>query len=198
MARTDRCPICQTPVKPENLIRHLNATHPRNPDTPQIVSELKAEPGRVAAKRAARPIRVNKAYIAVIAVVVLGGVAAAYLAPYFSPSNSEPFPCVTATLVYHWHADLIVHSGPDPVVVPADIGLTATCAEPLHTHDASGQIHIETDVNRLYSIGDFFRVWGKSFDSPNQMVVNGTAVTPSASVILYDQETVHLYYASFA
>jgi len=70
--------------------------------------------------------------------------------------------------------------------------------EPLHTHDTSGRIHIETDVNRLYSIGDFYRVWGKSFDSPTQMNVNGTAVSPSPSVNLYDLETIDVYYVSFA
>jgi len=71
------------------------------------------------------------------------------------------------------------------------------CAEPLHTHDDSGQIHVESDTNRLYSVGDFFLIWGKSFGFPTLMQVNGTTVSPDPGVILYDQETIALTYASF-
>ena len=60
-------------------------------------------------------------------------------------------------------------------------------------------IHIETTVNRLYTIGDFFTVWGKPFGAPTQMLVNGTSTTPSPSVTLYDQpETITLYYTFFS
>jgi hypothetical protein len=68
---------------------------------------------------------------------------------------------------------------------------------PLHTHDGSGLIHVEPDVNRLYTIGDFFTIWGKSFGSPARMLVNGTETNPSTSVVLYDQESIILNYASF-
>lgn len=36
---------------------------------------------------------------------------------------------------------------------------------PLHTHDTSGQIHVEPIVARDITIGDFFLVWGKVFNS---------------------------------
>ena len=104
-------------------------------------------------------------------------------------------------LVYHWHTDLTISSGAASVSIPAGIGISTFCLEPLHTHEANGQIHIETQTARLYSIGDFFRVWGKSFGNPTAMHVNGTAVTPNPSVILYGPdgiETIHLQYDSFS
>ena len=49
--------------------------------------------------------------------------------------------------------------------VPAGIGTAGNCNRPLHTHDASGTIHVETDENRDYVLGDFFLIWGKIFNS---------------------------------
>ncbi len=50
-------------------------------------------------------------------------------------------------------------------LIPANIGLLPNCNRPLHTHDASGTIHVETDENRDYVLGDFFFVWGKIFNN---------------------------------
>src|SRR5437870_10189586 len=84
MAKMDRCPICNVAVKPENLIRHLNDIHPRHPDEPGLLEELKEEPGRIPQKRAGRPIRIRRWQIAVVAVIVLGGLGAVYLPPLLS------------------------------------------------------------------------------------------------------------------
>ncbi len=35
---------------------------------------------------------------------------------------------------------------------------------PLHTHDVSGVIHIESTVIRTFTFGQFFDVWGETFD----------------------------------
>jgi hypothetical protein len=35
----------------------------------------------------------------------------------------------------------------------------------LHTHDSSGIIHVESPVNRDYTLGEFFDVWGLRFSS---------------------------------
>jgi hypothetical protein len=200
MAKMDRCPICQVAVKPENLLRHINDIHPRHPDTPGLREKLKQEPGRVPQRKTGAPIRIRRWQIAVVAVIVLGGLGAAYLPPLLS--GSPAFPCLQGEgvgLVYHWHTNLTISSGAASVAVPAGIGIATFCLEPLHTHDGTGVIHVESNSARLYSIGDFFRVWGKSFGSPTAMHLNGTqAVTPSPSVTLYDQETIHLQYDSFS
>ncbi len=198
MAKMDRCPICEVAVKTENLLRHINDIHPRHPDTPGLREKLKGDTGRIPRKKGGRPIRVRRWQIAVVVVIVLGGLGAVYLPPLVS--SPPAFPCIRQEggQLYHWHTDLSISSGAASVAIPAGIGITTFCLEPLHTHDATGRIHIETDVDRLYSIGDFFRVWGKSFGSPTAMHVNGTAVTPSSSVTLYDLETIHLQYDSFS
>ncbi|EQD32569.1 hypothetical protein B1A_19439 [mine drainage metagenome] len=36
----------------------------------------------------------------------------------------------------------------------------AGCFYWLHTHDATGIIHIETPVARQFTLGDFFAIWG--------------------------------------
>ena len=199
MAKMDRCPICNVAVKPENLIRHLNDIHPRHPDKPGLLEELKEEPGRIPQKRVGRPIRIRRWQIAVVGVIVLGGLGAIYLPSLLS--GTPAFPCIGQEgvgLVYHWHTDLTISTSAASVSIPAGIGISTFCLEPLHTHDATGRIHIETNTARLYSIGDFFHVWGKSFGNPTAMHVNGTAVTPSSSVTLYDLETIHLQYDSFS
>ena len=197
MANTERCPICNVSVKRENLLRHLNDTHPRHPDTPKIRERLKAEPGRVAAKNVA-PIRVRTWQVALVALVAIGIVGAYYVAPFLNPGSSEPFPCVIGTnYVYHWHTQLRIFSNGVQVTIPASVGIVPGCLEPVHTHDTSGLIHIETTVARTYTIGNFFTVWGKPFGSPTQMLVNTTTVSPSPSVVLYDQETIELHYVSF-
>ena len=198
MAKMDRCPICNVAVKPENLIRHLNDNHPRHPDRPGLLEKLKEEPGRIRKRQAGRPFRVRRWQIALVAVIVMGGLSVVYLPPLLS--GTPVFPCIRQEggLLYHWHTDLSISSAAGSVSIPAGIGIGAFCLEPIHTHDATGRIHIESDTAHRYSVGDFFRVWGKSFGSPTAMHVNGTAETPSPDVILYDlPETIHLQYDSF-
>ncbi len=49
--------------------------------------------------------------------------------------------------------------------IPANIGLLPNCNRPVHTHDDTGTIHVETDQDINYTIGDFFLIWGKTFNS---------------------------------
>ncbi len=61
----------------------------------------------------------------------------------------------------HAHLDLFVDGAPVPV--PADIGITPTTHAPLHTHDATGVIHVESARARTFTLGEFFDVWGVRF-----------------------------------
>jgi hypothetical protein len=63
----------------------------------------------------------------------------------------------------HEHLDVFVHGR--PVTVRADIGIdrTAGFISPLHTHDQSGVIHVESATTRAFSLGQFFDVWGVRF-----------------------------------
>src|SRR5438034_9735132 len=92
MAKMDRCPICNVAVKPENLIRHLNDNHPRHPDRPGLLEKLKEEPGRIRKRQTGQPFRVRRWQIALVAVIVLGGLSVAYLPPLLA--GTPAFPCI--------------------------------------------------------------------------------------------------------
>jgi hypothetical protein len=62
----------------------------------------------------------------------------------------------------HQHLDLYVDGRGVPV--PAGIGIDpAVGYAPLHTHDPSGVIHVESPTVRTYTLGQFFAVWGVRF-----------------------------------
>ena len=77
-------------------------------------------------------------------------------------------PALTAegeALHTHQHIDIYVDG--QPVVVPAYIGINATegFLSPIHTHDSTGIIHVESPTVRDFTLGEFFDVWGVRFDS---------------------------------
>jgi hypothetical protein len=67
---------------------------------------------------------------------------------------------VEATVVHiHQHLDLYVDG--HRVTVPAGVGIDPVAGyAPLHTHDPSGIIHVESPTVRTYTLGEFFAVWG--------------------------------------
>jgi len=64
----------------------------------------------------------------------------------------------------HEHLDLLVDG--KRVTVPAGIGIDAAglFISPIHTHDATGIIHVESPVVRRFTLGEFFGVWGVRFN----------------------------------
>ena len=69
------------------------------------------------------------------------------------------------TLHIHQHLDVFVDG--NQVVVPAGIGIdpNGRFIAPIHTHDSSGVIHVESPVHRSYTLGELFGVWGVRFTS---------------------------------
>lgn len=63
----------------------------------------------------------------------------------------------------HQHLDILINGKPVPV--PSGIGINpiARFISPLHTHDVSGVMHVESDVKRDFTLGQFFDVWGLRF-----------------------------------
>ena len=96
---------------------------------------------------------------------------------------------MAANLHHHDLLQIFIHG--QPVTVPANIGIdqTAGYLTSLHTHDASGIIHIESPEPRDFTLGEFFDVWGVRLTSDciggdcnagdNQLraYVNGTPYT---------------------
>ena len=78
--------------------------------------------------------------------------------------------------LFHIHAHLAIFVNGKAQQVPAAIGIpgpqaqetpngpfiaAGTCFYWLHTHAADGIIHIESPVQRTYTLGDFFDEWGQ-------------------------------------
>jgi hypothetical protein len=78
-------------------------------------------------------------------------------------------------LVFHIHAHLTIFVGGAPRAVPLGVGIApplqvlrtahglyaagGNCFSLLHTHAADGIIHVESPVERTYTLGEFFDVW---------------------------------------
>lgn len=62
----------------------------------------------------------------------------------------------------HEHLDLYLNGA--HLAVPAGIGIGkdggGVFFSPLHTHDRTGILHVESSAVRPYTLGEFFRVWG--------------------------------------
>lgn len=77
---------------------------------------------------------------------------------------------------YHIHAHLAIFVNGTAVPLQPGIGIPGgkpvqgfasggKCLYWLHTHDASGVIHIESPVQRTYTLGQFFDIWGRPVSS---------------------------------
>jgi hypothetical protein len=120
-------------------------------------------------------------------VLTLGGLAlVAGMAHFVTSSPSAgvapvpyPFPCAQEATAQHIHPYLRIMLEGRAVTVPAYVGIRdlggAACYEPLHTHDASGIVHIESaSSTELYSLGDFFTIWRDTYGT----ATIGTATVP--------------------
>lgn len=70
-------------------------------------------------------------------------------------------------LKLHIHQRMAVLVNGRFVYVPPGIGIDVKgkFITELHTHDASGIIHVESPVKRKFTLGEFFDVWGLRFTS---------------------------------
>jgi len=74
-------------------------------------------------------------------------------------------PAMGTRLHIHQHLDLYVKGR--HVTVPAGIGIGVYARpvyfSPLHTHDATGVVHVESPIVKTFTLGQFFAVWGVRF-----------------------------------
>ena len=189
LAKTERCPICNVVVKPENLIRHLNDIHPRHPDVPGLREKLKTEPGRVGSKKTGRPLRLRRYHVLIIVLIVVGGAGGYYM--LFQPQGADFIVahCGVEGIVVHYHPLLVIndHGVQKPLPYDStqsgDIGFInqplytnpkyyclAGYFHLLHTHDGSGIIHVELPqtVSTVPTLGNFFTIWGQPL-GPSQV-----------------------------
>jgi len=120
--------------------------------------------------------------------------------------------------MFHIHPVLRITINGQNVAIPANIGIDPSLWKdhsldsygmmagmaPLHTHDASGTIHVESTTTRDYTVGEFFGIWGETFDAQEVlghvagpghsvwMVVDGSRMDPSPSVVFHDHVTIEI------
>jgi hypothetical protein len=60
---------------------------------------------------------------------------------------------------------------------------------PLHTHDSSGVIHLESNEFRNYTLGQFLQIWGLDLHGKEvKLSVNGNNIKDYKNHILTDKE----------
>lgn len=108
----------------------------------------------------------------------------------------------------HIHPTLTIVINGEKQVVPANIGITDTCMHSLHTHDASGTLHVEAPVQKDFTLADFFAVWEQPFDQTHILesvtddtheivvTVNGATVDTFENTVLVDKDQIVISYQS--
>lgn len=91
----------------------------------------------------------------------------------------------TEMLKVHVHAHLSLFYKGEQIALPAGIGIVKPFRETqgfvgsgqgfywLHTHDASGIIHVESPDDRRYNLGNFFNIWGQPLAADNVAGLKG-------------------------
>lgn len=64
----------------------------------------------------------------------------------------------------HTHTQLTIIQDGKIIPIPQNIGIFDNCMHPLHTHDATGLIHMEYPITVPFYLGDFFDVMGTIFN----------------------------------
>ena len=85
----------------------------------------------------------------------------------------------------HIHAHLSISVDGVQQEVPANIGIDAATnvTQPLHTHDTTGILHVESPVQRTFTLGDFFvRSWHQQLDSTR---VGDNVISPSETLTVF-------------
>jgi len=131
-------------------------------------------------KHPGKSSRLSKSVVAIIIVVAAGVSAVIILAvgvypaltPRSSLSSPSPLPidniqCNTMEqAVFHIHAHMDIIINGQYFAIPAQTGIIPDkCFFWLHTHDESGIIHIESPVNREFTVVQFFDIWNKKFNN---------------------------------
>lgn len=150
----------------------------------------------------------------VVIAIVIGGLT--LLVKYGTPEDTRTtrevaMICTTDMATrFHIHPNLSIIISDEVQTIPAQIGIKAGCMNPLHTHDASGKIHVESPVKRDFTLGDFFAVWGETFSADQileykvddthviRVTVNGTQNQDFENLVLDDNDQIVISYESIA
>ncbi len=126
--------------------------------------------------------------------------------PQSHTPSDNPFD--QAPIVLHTHTQLSITINGQAQPIPANIGITEQGAYVIHTHDDSGTLHVESPIIRTYTLGDFFTIWGKTFNKQCifeyctndthtvSVLVDGTGTDKFEYMPLLEGQNIQIIYAA--
>ena len=107
----------------------------------------------------------------------------------------------------HIHPQLEIELLGEDYFIPPNVGIDSRGMRVIHTHDSSGEIHIESPYEHQFYMKDFFTIWGKEFsdscifayceDESNvlEVFVNDKKVESNyGDVPLFDKDKIKIVY----
>src|SRR6202011_1670359 len=118
------------------------------------------------------------------------------LAPISTSVAGQPIDGIQGTageaLLFHIHAPLAVYVNDSARTIPEGIGImpprteqsssegpfvvSGSCFYWLHAHTDDGIVHIESPVQRTYTLGNYFDIWGIALDAAHVGPASGTVI----------------------
>ncbi len=100
---------------------------------------------------------------------------------YISKAGLPSYPGEKLAYHIHAHLDVFVDGEAQPVAANLGIDYDAGAIAPLHTHDTTGIIHIESDKAALFHLGQLFIEWNVRLDQ----TCIGSYCAPDKSIATY-------------
>ncbi len=137
----------------------------------------------------------------IILVIVLIAVGNKQAKPVILSDNGTEIPCLPnghQQVASHIHPSVTIFVDGINETIPANIGVTSTCMSEVHTHDASGTVHVETaQLGVEYTINDLFAVLGSDINREGLMhviTIEGEEATNES--IMRDNQSIVIEYTS--
>lgn len=94
------------------------------------------------------------------------------------------FPCGIThdNIGYHIHVHLAIYLNGEALQIPNNLGIGGPqaprpgCMYALHTHDATGVLHIESITTERFFLGQFFQIWGQPLSATNIAGISGQPI----------------------
>lgn len=154
----------------------------------------------------------NRSLFFILLIFAVGAIAFLGYRSFTVPrSDVSGIPCIIPGVripeELHIHPTLRLIVEGDAVAIPPTLGLDFFgCERALHTHDSSGEIHIEPNYPQDFTLGQFFLMWGHDFSKSSVlgnkadelheivMFVDGEENTEYERLILRDTQDILIEY----
>lgn len=143
-----------------------------------------------------------------IKLIIIAGaiIAVAIWAGIVSVKPSDDPKSMSTQIVMHIHPRLYIEMNGQTYMVPQNVGIDPSMWKdhsldqygmmgmaPLHTHTNDGIIHVESNVKRDYTLGEFFDIWGIDLKGKTvNATSNGEPIPDYRAHVLKDEESIIL------